>query len=213
MEMRAYESFYLADAKAHLGTAFDVLLNGCGLAPSRVETLLIHSTTIKLFSRGDPSVVAGCSGYELAGRILKEFYQGRELPPPREGTRGRTAEYWAGWALAHFQWYWRIDFRWIFERVALSSVIAKYHAYHEMDIMRFIEDFMAELKAVEIPTRLKRMREASGFSQSRLAELSGVNIRNIQLWEQKRQDISRAAAASLASIARVLHCTIEDLLG
>lgn len=93
-----------------------------------------------------------------------------------------------------------------------SSVIAKYRVYHEMDIQRFIDDFMAELKAFEIPTRLKRIREASGFSQSRLAELSGINIRNIQLWELKRQDINRAAAASLASIARVLHCTIEDLL-
>lgn len=53
---------------------------------------------------------------------------------------------------------------------------------------------------------------AVGYSQSELARRSGVNIRNIQLYEQRVQDINRASAASLAALAQCLSCSIEDLM-
>ena len=49
-------------------------------------------------------------------------------------------------------------------------------------------------------------------TNSTLPLLSGVNIRNIQLYEQGVQDINRASASTLASLARPLACTIEDLM-
>ena len=52
----------------------------------------------------------------------------------------------------------------------------------------------------------------AGYSQPELSRLSGVNIRNIQLYEQGVQDINRASASTLASLARPLACTIEDLM-
>jgi hypothetical protein len=39
-----------------------------------------------------------------------------------------------------------------------------------------------------------------------------VNIRNIQLYEQGVQDINRASASTLTSLALPLACTIEDLM-
>ena len=39
-----------------------------------------------------------------------------------------------------------------------------------------------------------------------------MNIRNIQLYEQGVQDINRASAATLASLARPLACMIENLM-
>ena len=107
---------------------------------------------------------------------------------------------------------WCKTFRWIFARTAMSEILSKYSVYHEMDISRFLEDFMRELESVEIEKNLRRIRRAAGYSQSELSRLSGVNIRNIQLYEQGVQDINRASAATLASLARPLSCTIEDLM-
>ena len=81
-----------------------------------------------------------------------------------------------------------------------------------MDVSRFLEDFMRELESVNVEKNLRRMRLAAGYSQSELSRLSGVNIRNIQLYEQGVQDINRASASTLASLARPLACAIEDLM-
>ena len=71
---------------------------------------------------------------------------------------------------------------------------------------------MQELESVKVEKNLRRIRLAAGYSQSELSRLSGVNIRNIQLYEQGVQDINRASALTLASLARPLACTIEDLM-
>ena len=97
-------------------------------------------------------------------------------------------------------------------RTSLSGIIAKYRVYHEMDISRFLEDFMRELEAVETEPNLRRLRRAKGLLQSELARASGVNVRNIQLYEQRVQDINNASASTLAALARSLSCRIEDLM-
>ena len=93
-----------------------------------------------------------------------------------------------------------------------SDEETKYRIYHEMDVSRFLEDFMQELESVKVEKNLRRLRLAAGYSQSELSRLSGVNIRNIQLYEQGVQDINKASASTLAALARPLACTIEDLM-
>lgn len=61
-------------------------------------------------------------------------------------------------------------------------------------------------------TNLKALRTAKGFSQSQLADASEVSVRMIQKYEQRDKDINKAQAETLLKIARVLNCTIEDLL-
>ena len=61
-------------------------------------------------------------------------------------------------------------------------------------------------------TNLKRIRRANGFSQKRLAEVSGVSLRMIQLYEQRQNDINKAQASTLLALARVLNCRLEDLM-
>lgn len=61
-------------------------------------------------------------------------------------------------------------------------------------------------------TNLKRIREATGLSQAKLAEVSGVNKRMIQYYEQGVKDINAAAALTLYRLAQALGCTVEDLL-
>lgn len=61
-------------------------------------------------------------------------------------------------------------------------------------------------------TNLKRIREARGLSQSKLAEASGVNVRMIQHYEQGSKDINAAAAITVYRLAQALECTVEFLL-
>ena len=61
-------------------------------------------------------------------------------------------------------------------------------------------------------TNLKCIRTAKGYSQKQLAEMSGVSLRSIQVYEQRREDINKAQSDSIFRLAKVLGCTMEDLL-
>ena len=60
--------------------------------------------------------------------------------------------------------------------------------------------------------QLKARRQSKGFSQKQLAEYSGVNIRQIQHFEQESHDINMAAALTVFKLARALDCEIEEIL-
>lgn len=61
-------------------------------------------------------------------------------------------------------------------------------------------------------TNLKRIREARGLSQTKLAEASGVNVRMIQHYEQGTKDINAAAALTVYKLAQALDSSVEFLL-
>ena len=49
-------------------------------------------------------------------------------------------------------------------------------------------------------------------SQFELADQSGINIRNIQMYEQRINNIDKAQAHTIYKLSRVLGCDMEDLL-
>jgi DNA-binding Xre family transcriptional regulator len=59
---------------------------------------------------------------------------------------------------------------------------------------------------------LKKLRDKRGYSQSKLAELSGVSLRMIQYYEQGANDINTAQAETVYRLAQALECNMEDLL-
>ena len=79
-------------------------------------------------------------------------------------------------------------------------------------ITNFIDTMEEFYKAAEGESNLKRIRESRGLSQSELAEQSGINVRNIQMYEQRVNNIDKAQAQTLYKLSRVLGCDIEDLL-
>ena len=96
--------------------------------------------------------------------------------------------------------------------VPIRNVIDMYDVYHEMDIMHFVDAVNAYWNVCYDETNLKRIRKLAGLSQRELAELSGVSIRQLQLFEQRQRDINRTKAIDLVKLARVLGCKAEDLL-
>lgn len=61
-------------------------------------------------------------------------------------------------------------------------------------------------------SNLKKFREASGLSQTELAEISGVSFRMIQYYEQGANDLNKANGETLYKLAKSLGCNMEDLL-
>lgn len=207
----AYSEYYLNDAKTRLAQMLDYAVNDEKLDAEWFIKLFLQSGVADRFEVGNPSVVAGASGVELARDVIGYAYKNRQFAKPTF-VQDRSPEYWAGWALAEYQWYSRRRFKEIFSAVSITDIIAMYHLYHEMDIRQFIDTLENRIKSAPRQNRLKKLRENRGLAQTDLAELSGVNIRSIQMYEQGTHDIDKAQAHTLYKLSRVLGCTIEDLL-
>ena len=61
-------------------------------------------------------------------------------------------------------------------------------------------------------SRLKFMREDKGFSQSQLAEKSGVSLRTIQAYEQGYKDINKAQVITVLQLSEALECDVYDII-
>ena len=167
--------------------------------------------TTERSERGNPAIVSGISGIELAQEIIMYAYMNYKFPE-KIFSEERSEVYWTGWALAEYQWDTCRRFKDIFSRIPLSEIVTMYSVYHEMDIGHFIEDMNKKYMSVTQEIHLKTIRENRGISQVELAALSGVKLRSIQMYEQKVNDIDKAQVRTLYKLSRVLGCSIEDLL-
>ena len=61
-------------------------------------------------------------------------------------------------------------------------------------------------------TNLKETRLAKKMTQSKLSEISGVNLRTLQDYEQGRKDINKAEAMTVYKLAEALDCNVWELL-
>ena len=61
-------------------------------------------------------------------------------------------------------------------------------------------------------SNLKRIREEKNITQAKLSEVSGVNLRTLQYYEQGYQDINKAQGITLYKVSQALGCRIEDIL-
>lgn len=212
MMIRAYNELYLSDAKERLADMFDYAICINKEDSNVFSELFLQSGYAEKFERGNPAIVSGMSGVEIAKAVLRYAYGADAVLKDFELSEERSPEYWAGWTLAEYQWYTCHKFKDIFKRVPLSQIIEMYPLYHEMDISRFIEDFEKRYAAVVTETKLKTIRESRNFSQAELSKISGVKLRSIQMYEQKINDIDKAQAQTLYKLSHVLGCSVEDLL-
>lgn len=208
----AYARTYLADAEDCLGCAFDYAVHDCGVAGNTFATAFVHSGLARLFETGNPSIVSGMSGIELAYAALSACGMLTEQPEPTY-ARNLSPEYWAGWALAQYQWDRAIRFVEVFARISFSEISELYTPLHEADISVFMEHLdQMLLKSTPKQTNLARIRKQRGLTQGELARASGVGLKSIQAYEQRFNDINKASAEYLSRFAWVLGCSMSDLL-
>lgn len=211
MATRAYDEDYLNGAQRILGDAVDFAVMSLDIEPNLFGQLFAVSDTSKQFAAGNPKYIAGMNGCELARKILSETYM--TFTDTEDAMYlDKGPEYWAGWALAFYQWYSGYSFMEILKAVPIDQIIGMYSIYHEMDIMQFVDHIQSKMESAYPQTKLRILREASGLSQSKLGEASGVPLRQIQLFEQRQRDINKTAAETLLKLSKALCCKMEDLI-
>ena len=134
----AYSELYLGDASLALGSMLESVVYLFGVELGAFWRLFLASHVSDDFAHGLSGTVSGKSGWELAAEILDdagvEFR--REKPRP---VISRSREFWAGWALAQYQWKSGLMFGEIERFAPLKDILLMYSPYHEMGIDQFIE--------------------------------------------------------------------------
>lgn len=207
----AYQEIYLSKAQATLGDAFDYAVNTCGIPGSDFAKMYVASSISKRMENGEPACLAGKSGIEIAREVILET-TGKEIQIAQQVTFGRSKEYWSGWAVAYYQWYSGRKFSDIFKVITFEDLQKMYYTLHEADISKFVDIVDVRMKEFFPDTNLKRIRISYGCTQAELAERSGVSLRSIQMYEQRNKDINKASTETVYRLAKVLGCSIEDLI-
>lgn len=191
-----------------LGEMLEYAVHGRGIELSDFYDRFLASPVSGAFGDGHPKYVAGMSGIELADEVLGA--PGADYLPDTPGL-----EYWCGWALAYLQWYTGWSFTYIQNHGLPIRVVARmYQPLHEADVTKFadlaIDKVVSASKDSDSP--VKNYRKALGITQQELAQRCGITLRMVQAYEQRRQDLSKAEAATLINLSRVLCCRPEDLI-
>ncbi|WP_458400944.1 helix-turn-helix domain-containing protein [Mailhella sp.] len=100
----------------------------------------------------------------------------------------------------------------IIKAVPLEEIRALYSPYHEMEIRHFVDKMNELWLSQRAETNLKHLRHLVGLSQRELAEKSGISLRTIQQYEQRKKNINKAQIDTLIPLSMALYCDVRDLL-
>lgn len=67
-------------------------------------------------------------------------------------------------------------------------------------------------KGLGAGVKLRQLRVKKGYSQSKLAELSGIASKTLQKYEQKEINIDNASLTNLCALCEALECSIGDII-
>ncbi len=204
MVIQTYNKLYLPYVAENLGTMFEHAVS-IGINPIIFWNTFINSNVAKQIEKGSPKYLA-CSALDY----LNEIYEGKKIIPNQENIN-KDKYYWAGWILAQFQYAKGYSFYKINNYLPIEEVLRLYPTLHEADITKFFDVANTYFKKSEI-TNLKKIRQAHGLSQNELSKLADVELRSIQMYEQRRNNINKAQVETIYKLATVLDCNIEDLL-
>jgi DNA-binding transcriptional regulator YiaG len=209
--IHAYDRVYLEKAQTGLGRMMDYAVYDLRYDAEHFFEMFLISGCADRFGNGDYSLIVGKSGVELA-RVVVENVTKETVTVKPNYVVNRSPEYWAGWALAYYQWFTSLSFREIASVIPVNEIIMLYSPYHEMDIRQFCDKMTETYKARNPETNLKRLRKIVGMTQSELAAQSEVPLRTIQQYEQRQKDINKARAEYVVAMSGVLCCHPRDIL-
>ena len=213
MMIHAYDEIYLEDAMTNFAVMLDYGSQAYeGDIEEFYESFLASHVSCQ-FEKGNPQYIAGLSGIELAETVF--VYQKVNAHEVDYLPDSCSDVYWAGWALAYFQWVSNFSFSFIQRSgLTIKRVLQMYRTFHEADISKFVEAAYEIIDKARSAAHnvLKSLRKNAGFTQQELAERSGVSLRMIRAYEQGAQDLGKAEARTLLNLSTVLGCSPEVLL-
>ena len=211
--INAYDKVYLEKARVNLGRMLDFAVYDLKLDIKEFFDRFIISGVANAFENGDSKTIAGKSGVELAYEVMEKTGENVRNIKPRY-TANRSEEYWTGWALAYYQWETGMRFEDMVKNGLTLSTVFSMYILHEADESKFTDasNEIINRNKMNKNSRLHDIRKARGFTQQELSEASGVSLRMIQLYEQRRNDIGKAQVNVVLALAKALGCEIEDLI-
>ena len=207
----AYDELYLPNAMRISGDMYDYAVNTLSVKIDEFFRMFILSGMAHQFEIGNPTYIAGKNGCEVAREVINSC---TDLDIDEEDIMymDKSPEYWIGWALSYYQWHSDLSYEYIGRCVPISEMYDMYVTLHEADLSLFVEIMDEKCRSDRKASMLRRLRTYAGLSQRELAEMSGVALRQIQLFEQGERDISKAQIGTVLSLAKELHCDVEKLL-
>lgn len=202
--LHPYNEDFLPVVQDKLGTIFEIAVLVEKQNIDDFAEIFLKSKISKYIEEANPIYLLGKSEIELYALIMNEepknYYDINDYGTP---------EYWALWALAYVSWHLNKSFEELIHAYPLSKFIMNYFPYHEMDVSKCIDLFIEKL---DMTTELAKRRKMKNYSQKDLSLLSGVPVRLIQAYEQRKIDITDAKASTLYKLSKALGCTIEELI-
>lgn len=210
MAIKSYDESYLPYVAENVGAMFEYAV-ACGYRPvSFWRTFVVSKVAVEI-EKGNPKFLVGYSAIDYVNFIINTTkFQTKALS--NRSIISRDRYYWAGWALAQYQYNRGASFLTIDKALPIYKVLDMYDVLHEADIYKFFDIADSYLRQTKKETNLKRIRLARGLSQIELARKADVDIRSIQAYEQRTNDINKARAEKLFSLSKALGCTMEDLM-
>lgn len=209
MVTKSYNSLYNEVVSENIGFIYQYAVN-CGFDPIIFWNKFINSYVCKEIEMGNPKYLVGHSAIELFNFIINDSNNSDFIIP--EPFYSRPRFYWAGWSIAKYQHYRGLSFYELNKIVSIEQILPLYDTLHEADITKFymiLDEIVFNHKK---ESNLKIIRTAAGLSQSELSKKADVSIRNIQMYEQRRNDINKAQVDILLRLSKCLGCNINDLL-
>ena len=206
--IHAYDKVYLSKAQNNLAAMLDFAVYDLKEDLTSFYQKFLRSSVCSQFESGEPAVIAGISGVELALQVVGDEKFASKYHPAVD----RSPEYWCGWALAYFQWQTNLGFRDINALIPITEVLAMYSPYHEMDITQFCDKMLELYNTRKENTNLKNLRLNAGLSQGELADIADVPVRTIQQYEQNQKNINAAKAETVVKLAKALGTSVEKLM-
>jgi len=210
----AYSESYLDDAMQNMGDMLDYALVDCGYAPDEFFLGLSTAALPPKLKMVTQNTLSECRVWSLPDEVSFYFTTGSYPTKERVVKDFTGREYWAGWILAYYQWHSGLKFSDMTKNgLSLSEVLSLY-ILHEADQSKFVDtaNEIISRHKLEKPSNLTTIRKARGFTQGQLSQQSGVTLRMIQLYEQRQNDINKAQAGTLLSLAKALGCEMQDLM-
>jgi len=193
----SYDKEYKEHAVKNFAGATDYALRIKKESEENFFSLFIEGGVAEGFERGEAEILT------LPAVALYERITGKRADIEYNSLY-TSPEYTAAELLAEFQYSSSRSFYEILALVPFSHIIAFEGREEDMSA-----EFFKRLKGKR--TNLEYLRASLGLSQAELASLSGVDIRSIQTYEQRRNDIFKAQYNILNALAKALYCTVDEL--
>ena len=129
---------YLYEAMRNLAVMMDCGVRKYGYPIEEFYEKFLASDVSRQFAGGNPRYLVGMSGAELADSVVEA--SGDAITKDNDGTYTVGPEYWAGWALAYYQWLTCRSFAFMRRKgLGIKEVVNMYYPLHEADLSKFAD--------------------------------------------------------------------------